>query len=109
MKFRIVLAVLLGLFALLTLADRFTPLELLVLRGGVPFLFAIATAIAIIGAGAIARGSREADPALDFIIGFPIFGALLFLVGLLKVSVWTIVPVLVILAIAGIVLILAGW
>lgn len=109
MKFRIVLAVLFGLFALLTLADRFTPLELLVLRGGVPLLFAIATAIAIIGAGAIARGSREADPALDFIIGFPIFGALLFLVGLMKVSVWTIVPLIAILAIAGIVLILAGW
>lgn len=109
MKVRIVLSALIGLFALLTIADRFALLELLVLRGGVPLLFAIAQAIAIIGLGCIARGSREADPALDYLIGLPLFGALLFLIGLLKVSTWTIAPVMLLLAIAGVVLILAGW
>lgn len=109
MKVRVALAVLLGLFALLTIADRFALLELLVSRAGAPLLFALAQAIAMIGIGCIVRGSREADPALDYLIGFPAFGALLFLVGLLQISVWTIVPLLALCGIAGVVLILAGW
>ncbi|HEX7829430.1 MAG TPA: hypothetical protein VF787_07220 [Thermoanaerobaculia bacterium] len=109
MKVRLVLSLLLGLFALLTIADRFALLELLVIRAGVPMLFALAQAIAIIGIGCIVRGSRESDPALDFLIGLPMFGALLFLVGLLNVSAWTIWPLIALLGIAGVVLILAGW
>ncbi len=109
MKARTVFAVLFGLFALLTIADRFALLELLVLRAGVPILFALAQAVAVIGFGCIVRGSREADPALDYLIGLPVLGALLFLVGLLKVSMWTLAPVLLLGMVAGVVLILAGW
>lgn len=109
MKLRLTLAILLGLFALLTIADRFALIELLVIRAGAPLLFALAQAIAMIGVGCIARGSREADPALDFLIGFPIFGALLFVVGLFSISAWTIIPLIAIFALAGAVLILAGW
>ncbi|HEX2832020.1 MAG TPA: hypothetical protein VHW00_03345 [Thermoanaerobaculia bacterium] len=109
MKVRVALAVLLGLFALLTIADRFALLELLVSRAGAPLLFALAQAIAMIGIGCIVRGSREADPALDYLIGFPLFGALLFLIGLLQISVWTIAPLLLVCGLAGVVLILAGW
>jgi hypothetical protein len=109
MKVRVTLAVLLGLFALLTIADRFALLELLVNRAGAPLLFALAQAVAIIGIGCIVRGSREADPALDFLIGFPVFGTALFLAGLLSLSAWTIVPLLAIFGITGVVLILAGW
>ncbi|HET8798988.1 MAG TPA: hypothetical protein VFO89_14940 [Thermoanaerobaculia bacterium] len=109
MKARLLFALLLGVFALLTIADRFAMLELLLLRAGVPLLFAIAQAIAAIGVGAMLRGSREADPAVDFLIGLPALGTLFFLAGLVTVSAWTIVPLLVLAAIAGAVLILAGW
>jgi hypothetical protein len=106
---RTVLAVLFGLFALLTIADRFALLELLLLRAGWALLFSVAQAIGIIGLGCILRGSREADPALDYIIGFPIFGTLLFLVGLVSISTASVVTVLALTFLAGLVLIAAGW
>lgn len=109
MRARSILAALLALFAILTLADRFVLIELLLLRTAVPLLFAFAVALACVGVGALARRSDEADAAVDFLIGYPLFGTLCFLVGLLKVHVWTMVPLVVILAAVGVLLLLAGW
>lgn len=109
MKARSVLAGLLALFALLTLIDRFVLLELLVRRTAIPLLFAILVAIACTGIGALARRTDEADAPLDFLIGYPLLGTVCFLVGLLKVNVWTMLPVVLLFAIAGGLLLLAGW
>jgi hypothetical protein len=42
------------------------------------------------------------DAVLDFVIGYPIFGALCFLVGLLRINTATMLPLVVIFAIAGV-------
>jgi hypothetical protein len=110
MKLRYVLATLLALFALLTLFDRFVLVEMLLRRAALPLVVAFAVAIACVGAGAMARRSlEEADTALDFVIGYPLLGTACFLVGLVKVSAWTMVPVVLVGAIVGAVKILAGW
>ena len=109
MRLRYVLATLLALFALLTLFDRFVLVELLLRRAAVPVLVALGVALACVGAGALARRAEEGDAALDFLIGYPVFGAACFLVGLVKVSVWTMVPLVVVGGIVGVVKILAGW
>jgi len=109
MRARYILATLLALFALLTLFDRFVLVEMLLRRAALPLLAAFAVAIACVGAGALARRSDEADAPLDFVIGYPILGAVCFLVGLVKIAVWTMVPIVIIGAIVGVVKILAGW
>ena len=109
MRARFILATLLALFALLTLFDRFVLVEMLLRRTALPLLVALAVSVACVGAGALARRSEEADLPLDFLIGYPLLGTACFLVGLVKVAVWTIVPVVVIGAVIGIVKILAGW
>jgi hypothetical protein len=88
-KFRTILAVLLALFAILTLLDRFVLVELLVRRIGIPLLVAAATALAMLPFGALLRRAKHVDVPLDLVIGYPILGAVLFLVGALKVNVWT--------------------
>jgi hypothetical protein len=108
-RVRYVLATLLALFALLTLLDRFVLLELLLRRTGVPLLVAFAVALACVGVGALARRTSVADAPVDFLIGYPLFGAACFVVGLINVSVWTMVPLVVIAAVFGVWLLRAGW
>jgi hypothetical protein len=109
MRVRYVLATLLALFALLTLFDRFVLVEMLLRRAALPLLVAFGVAIACVGVGAVARRGEEADVPLDFLLGYPLFGTLCFLVGTIKVSSWTLVPIVVIGAVVGVVKILAGW
>jgi hypothetical protein len=103
---RRLLAILLALFALLTLLDRFVLVELFVRRAGVPLLVALVEALAIAGTGALLRRARTLDAPLDFLLGYPVFGTALFLAGLLKIAAWTLVPLLVLGAAAGVVYLL---
>ncbi|MEA2465003.1 MAG: hypothetical protein QOJ98_2750 [Acidobacteriota bacterium] len=103
---RTILAILLALFALLTLLDRFVLVELFLRRAGVPLLLAAVEALAIVGTGALLRRAKRVDVPLDFLLGYPVFGTLLFLVGTLKIAAWTLVPLLVLGAIAGVVYLL---
>ncbi|MDQ3281453.1 MAG: hypothetical protein M3Q69_08575 [Acidobacteriota bacterium] len=104
MKLRTTLAVALGLFALLTLLDRFVLIELLIRRAAVPLLVSLAEALAIAGTGALVRRAKEIDFPLDLLIGYPIFGAAMFLVAALKIATWTLVPLLIVGAVPAIVL-----
>jgi len=90
---RRIIAILVALYVLLVLLDRFVLVQLFIERTGIPILFAIAGALACIGTGFLARRGH-ADIALNFVVGYPIFGAICFLVGLLKISPWTMVPVI---------------
>ena len=82
---------------------------MLIRRAALPLLVAIGVAIACVGVGALARRAEEADLPLDLLIGYPLFGTACFAVGLLKVSAWTMVPLVVLGALAGVLKILAGW
>jgi hypothetical protein len=91
-----ILAIVVGLYLLLVLIDRFILVELLVRRIGVPVLLALFEAFAIIGVGFAVRGvlargwnAEDADLPRDFLLGYPLFGALCFLVGTLNVSSWS--------------------
>jgi hypothetical protein len=109
LRARYVVATLLALFALLTLFDRFVLVEMLLRRAALPLVLAFGVALACVGVGAVARRAEEADWPLDLLIGYPLFGTLCFLVGTIRVSAWTMVPIVVIGAIVGVVKILAGW
>lgn len=109
MRIRYVLATLLALFALLTLFDRFVLVELLLRRTGVPLLAAFAVALACVGVGALARRTKAADVPVDFLIGYPLFGAVCFVVGLIDISVWTMVPLVVMGAAFGVWVWRAAW
>jgi hypothetical protein len=76
--------------------------ELLVRRVSLPLLLACVAAVACIGVGALGRRAARVDLALDFLIGYPLFGALCFVVALLKISAWTMTPLLVVCALAGV-------
>ncbi len=103
---RSIVAALFALFALLTLLDRFAPLEPLAARTAMPLLLVAAMAVAMTGFGALLRRARRVDFALDFLIGCPLFGAALYLVARLHISATTLVPVLILGAIAGVVFLL---
>src|SRR5688572_12229861 len=109
MKIRITLAVLLALFALLTLLERFVLIELLLRRTAVPLLLVVAEGLAILAAGALMRGTRRVDGPVDFLIGYPVFGTICFLVGTLKIAAWTMVPLLVVGGVGGVWLLLARY
>src|SRR5689334_20401840 len=96
-------AVALVIAALLTLTfvTRFLLIDYFFRRAGVSLGFALLEAIAIAGAGHLAR-RRRPGLALSFVIGYPIFGTICFLVGLLKVNGLTMVAVVVVFALAGI-------
>jgi hypothetical protein len=87
-------------YLLIVFAERFVLVELLVRRVGVPLLLAAAVALACIGAGYLAR-NRKSGLAANLAIGYPIFGTICFLVGLLKISTWTMVPLVIGLACVG--------
>lgn len=101
MRIRYLLATFLALFALLTLADRFVLLELLLRRTAVPLLVALGVALACVGTGAVARRAAKSDWPLDLLVGYPLFGTLCFLAGSLKIAVWTMVPLVLLGALAG--------
>lgn len=105
-KLRYLLAILLGLFAVLTLLDRFVLVELLLRRTILPLLLALGVAFAMIGIGALARRAKRVDVPLDLLLGYPLFGTLCFLVATLKIAAWTLVPIAVLGAIATVVLLL---
>ena len=105
-KARSVLAILLGLFAVLTLLDRFVLVELLLRRTSIPLLLAVTMALAMVGIGALLRRAKQLDFPLDLLIGYPIFGTLCFLIGMLKISVWTLAPLVALGLLAAIVLFL---
>src|SRR5207248_4606390 len=72
-------------------------------------LLALLEAFAIIGVGFAIRGAfartwcaDDADLPRDFLLGYPLFGALCFLVGTLNVSSWSMAVVLVVCAVGGI-------
>ncbi len=89
---RRIAAIVIAAYLLLILLGRFVLVELLLERVGIPLLFAVAAALACIGAGFIVR-RLHADPPLDLVVGYPIFGAICFLVALLKISTWSMIPV----------------
>ena len=89
---RRIIAIAIAVYLLLVLIDRFVLMELLFQRLAIPFVFAIAAGLACIGAGFLARLGRN-DIALNFVLGYPIFGTICFLVGLLHISAWTMVPI----------------
>jgi hypothetical protein len=95
-KARSVLAILLGLFAVLTLLDRFVLVELLLRRTAIPLLLAAALGLAAAGMGAWFRRAKHINLSLDLLIGYPLLGTLCFLAGTLKVSIWTIAPIVVV-------------
>jgi hypothetical protein len=92
-KARYVLAIVLGLFAVLTLLDRFVLVELLLRRTSIPLLLAAAIALSMAGLGALFRRAKQIDFPLDLLIGYPLFGTLCFLIGTLEISLWTLGPV----------------
>ena len=109
MKVRLILSLLLALFAILTLLERFVLVELLVRRTAVPLLLVVAESLAILGAGALLRRSKRVDIPVDFLIGYPAFGTLCFLAGTLKILAWTMVPLLVVGGLGGVWLLLARY
>jgi hypothetical protein len=104
-----ILAIIVALYLLLVLLDRFVLVELLVRRVGVSVLLTLFEAFAIIGTGFAVRSvlarawrAEEADFPRDFLLGYPIFGALCFLVGTLNISSWSMGIVLVVCGVGGI-------
>src|SRR5947209_16879095 len=104
-----IVSIVIALYLLLVLIDRFVLVELLVTRVGLSVLLALFEAFAIFGVGfgvhgALARAwhAEEADLPRDFLLGYPIFGALCFLVGTLNISSWSMGIVLVVCGLGGI-------
>jgi len=111
-KPRLILAAAIATFLLLTLLDRFKVIELLALRAALPLALASIEAVAVVGAGFAVRGLRgrvwrvheesgALDLPLDFILGYPIFGTLCFLIATMRIATWTMLPLLAIGAIFG--------
>ncbi|HWS72712.1 MAG TPA: hypothetical protein VN605_11385, partial [Thermoanaerobaculia bacterium] len=102
-ELRRLVAVLAAAVLLLLFLQRFVLVELFAERCGLALLFAGASALAIVGTGFFARRMRGDSLALDFAVGYPLFGALCFLVGAARVATETMLPLLVVGAIAGLV------
>ena len=94
-------AVLAAAVLLLLFMQRFVLVDLFAERCGLALLFAAAQALAITGTGYCARRMRGDSLALDFVVGYPLFGTLCFLVGTIHVSNATMAPLLAIAAIGG--------
>jgi hypothetical protein len=96
---RVVAVLIAALFAL-TFLERFLLVEFLARRIGVSVAWALLEGVAILGAGHLAR-RRRPGVALSFVIGYPIFGTICFLVGLLGVNAITMWVITILFAIAG--------
>jgi hypothetical protein len=108
-KLQRILAIVIALYLLLVLADRFILVELFIRRVGFSVLLAFFEAFAIVGVGFAARGAlrrtwnaEDADFPRDFLLGYPLFGVLCFLVGTLNISSWSMGAVLVVCGIGGV-------
>src|SRR5438045_4175135 len=97
---RRVIAIVVAVYLLLVFYDRFVLVELFAHRVGVQLVVAAIEAVALIGAGFLTRRMRG-DLALNFVIGYPIFGAVCFIVGAINVSSTSMIAVLVIFVLAG--------
>jgi hypothetical protein len=104
-----IVSIVIALYLLLVLIDRFVLVELLVRRVGLSVLLALFEAFAILGVGFAVRGAlarawraEDADLPRDFLLGYPIFGALCFLTGTLNVSSWSMGFLLVVCGVGGI-------
>jgi hypothetical protein len=89
---RRIIAIIVAAYLLLVLIDRFVLVELFIRRVGIPIFFALAVSLACIGTGFLARRLRK-GVALNFVIGYPVFGAICFLVAIIHISPWTMVPI----------------
>jgi hypothetical protein len=108
-KVQRIVSIVIALYLLLVLIDRFVLVELLVTRVGLSVLLALFEAFAILGVGfavraAIARdwSTVDADLPRDFLLGYPVFGALCFLAGTLNISAWSMGIVLLVCGVGGI-------
>src|SRR6185295_7580133 len=108
-KIQRIVSIVIALYLLLVLIDRFVLVELLVTRVGLSVLLALFEAFAILGAGFAVRGAiarawrvEDADLPRDFLLGYPIFGVLCFLTGTLNVSSWSMGILLVVFGVGGI-------
>jgi len=108
-KIQRIVAIVIALYLLLVLIDRFVLVELLVTRIGLSVLLALFEAFAILGVGFAVRGAlarawraEDVDLPRDFLLGYPLFGALCFLAGTLNVSSWSMGIVLVLCGAGGI-------
>jgi hypothetical protein len=104
-----IVAIIVAVYLLLVLLDRFVLVELFVRRAGVAILLTLFEALAIIATGFAVRGvfartwrAEDADLPRDFLLGYPIFGAICFLAGTLNVSSWSMGIVLVVCGVGGI-------
>jgi hypothetical protein len=105
---RRIVAIVVALYFLLVLFDRFVLVELLARRVGLPLFLAIVESAALIGTGFAVRGlflrrwaPGELDLARELLIGYPLFGTACFLLGTLNVSSWTMGALLVLGAVGG--------
>ena len=108
-KIQRIVSIVIALYLLLVLIDRFVLVELLVTRIGLSVLLALFEAFAILGAGFAVRGAiarawrvEDADLPRDFLLGYPIFGTLCFLAGTINVSSWSMGILLVVFGVGGI-------
>ena len=95
-----VVAVLIAALLTLTFLDRFLLVEFLARRIGTSVAWTLLEGVAILGAGHLAR-RRRPGLALSFVIGYPIFGTICFLIGLLSVNAITMSVITIAFAIAG--------
>jgi hypothetical protein len=108
-KIQRIVSIVVALYLLLVLIDRFVLVELFVTRVGLSILLALFETFAIFGIGFAVRGALarvwradDADLPRDFLLGYPIFGALCFVVGTLNVSSWSMGIILVLCGVGGI-------
>jgi hypothetical protein len=102
------IAIAVAVYLLLVLLDRFVLVELFFRRAGVALGAALFESFALIACGFALRGLllrrwrfEELDVARDFLIGYPVFGTLCFLVGLLNISAPSMLALLVAAGVAG--------
>lgn len=108
-KIQRIVSIVIALYLLLVLIDRFVLVELLIRRVGLSVLIALFEAFAILGVGFAVRGAlarawraEDADLTRDFLLGYPVFGAVCFLTGTLNVSSWSMGILLVVCGAGGI-------
>lgn len=94
-------AVLAAAVLLLVFVQRFVLVDLFAERCGLALLFAGVVGLAIVGTGHCARRVRDDSVVMDFVVGYPVFGALCFVVGMFGVSAVTMLPLLAGAAIGG--------
>jgi hypothetical protein len=102
-EFRRIVALLAAGVLLLVFVERFVLVDLFSERCGLALLFAGGAALAAIGTGFFARRMRGDSIALDFVVGYPLFGTLCFLLGTIRIATWTMLPLLALAAVGGII------